>query len=185
MNRIPERIYLAGFMGAGKTTIGRILAGRFKYLFIDLDHYIEKKEHKTVSDIFSKFGEAHFRDLEQKYLTELTGWKNVVIALGGGTLTGLDVVERIKSSGVLVFIDVAMETILERVKRNKRRPLLLDDNGNLKSDEILESELKELLDRRLRLYQMAHITVVQTEEIAAEKHAEKLIPKIEQLGTSF
>lgn len=185
MNRISERIYLTGFMGAGKTTIGRILASRFKYIFIDLDHYIEKKERKTVSDIFSKFGEAHFRDLEQKYLTELTDWKNVVVALGGGTLTGHDVVDRIKSSGVLVFIDVSIDTILERVKRNKKRPLLLDDNGNLKSDEILESELKELLDRRRRLYQMAHITVIQTAGNAAETHAEKLIPKIEQLGTSF
>jgi shikimate kinase len=185
MNRIPERIFLTGFMGAGKTTIGRILAGRFKYIFIDLDHYIEKKERKTVSDIFSKFGEAHFRDLEQKYLTELTGWKNVVVALGGGTITGLDVVEKIKSSGVLVFIDVALETIMERVKRNKRRPLLLDGNGNLKSDEILESELKILLDHRRRFYQMAHITVIQTAGKAAKTHAEKLIPKIEQLGTSF
>jgi shikimate kinase len=185
MNRIPERIYLTGFMGAGKTTIGRILASRFKYIFIDLDLYIEKKERKTVSDIFSKFGEEHFRVLEQKYLSELTGWKNVVIALGGGTITGYDVVERIKSSGVLVFIDVSMEVILERVKRNKKRPLLLDDNGNLKSDETLESELKKLLERRRRLYQMAHVTMIQTAGNAAETHVEKLIPIIEQLGTSF
>ncbi|TVQ11384.1 MAG: shikimate kinase [Balneolaceae bacterium] len=185
MNRLPERIFLTGFMGAGKTTIGRILAGRFKYIFIDLDHYIEKKERKTVSYIFSKFGEAHFRNLEKKYLAELAGWKNVVVALGGGTLTDTDVVNSIKSSGVLVYIDVAMHTILERVKRNHKRPLLLDDNGSLKPDKILESELKELLDRRRQLYEMAHITEVQVAGNSAEKHAENLIPKIEQIGTSF
>lgn len=185
MNRIPERIYLTGFMGSGKTTIGRILAMRFKYIFIDLDHYIEKKEHKTISDIFSKFGEAHFRDLEQKYLDELTGWKNVVIALGGGTLINSDVVHSVKRSGLLVFIDVALETILERVKRNRNRPLLLDANGCIKPDTILESELKALLDCRRSLYDMAHITLKHTPGKAAEFQADNLIPKIQKFGTSF
>ncbi|MFU8860634.1 MAG: shikimate kinase [Cyclonatronaceae bacterium] len=185
ITHVPERIYLTGFMGSGKTTIGRILAMRFKYIFIDLDHFIEKKEHKTISEIFSKFGEAHFRDLEQKYLDELTDWKNVVIALGGGTLTSSDLVNRIKSSGTLVFIDVALETILHRVKRNLNRPLLLDENGCLKSDRILEAELKKLLESRRNLYDMAHITLKPTPGKTAEFHADNLIPKIQEFGTSL
>lgn len=184
MKNYPERIYLCGFMGAGKTTISRLLAGRLRYIFVDLDHYIEKKEHKTVSSIFSKFGEKHFRKLEQRYLRELSAWNSVVVALGGGTLSDFETVEYVKISGLLVYINIDIPTVISRVKRNRKRPLLLDQNGTVKPDDVLENELSELYEKRRPLYEMAHITIYQNIHDPAEKLLDELIRRIENFDTS-
>jgi shikimate kinase len=129
MKKYASRIYLCGFMGAGKTTAGRLLAKRLKYIFVDLDKYIEKKEHKTISSIFSKFGEAGFRNLERQYLEELSSWQNVVIALGGGTLKDQETVGFIKNSGLLIYINVDLSTVLERVKTQPKAAPATDRFG--------------------------------------------------------
>jgi shikimate kinase len=185
MKTYPERIFICGFMGAGKTTAAWLLANRIRHRFIDLDSYIEKKEHKTVSGIFSKFDEKYFRNLEQQYLRELSSWNRVVVALGGGTLADTEVVEFVKRSGILVYINIDLQTIITRVKRNRKRPLLLDKHGSMKPDEILEDELSELMERRRPLYEMAHIIVTRSKDDAAEEMVDEIIKKIEDFDTPY
>ena len=107
-------IFLLGFMGAGKTTIGRDLANSMNFKFIDLDEYIEKKENSTVFDIFNKKGEKHFRQLEHYSLKELILLNNIVIATGGGTPCFFDNISIMNKYGLTIYINVDYQTLLSK-----------------------------------------------------------------------
>ncbi len=147
-----NNIILCGFMGCGKSTIGRIMAKKAGLTLVDMDRYIEEKEGMTVSEIFEKYGEERFRELETEACRELSERENLVIAAGGGTLTFQRNIDILKSSGKIVFIDVSYENLCERLERDTRRPLLQVENRN----EVI----RELLDKRLPIYRNAASVIV-------------------------
>lgn len=142
-----KNIILCGFMGCGKSTIGRKLSSRTEMPFIDMDNYIEKKAGITVKEIFEKYGEERFRELETEACGELSEKSNLIIAAGGGTLTFQRNIDILQETGRIVFIDVKYEILCERLKYDKRRPLLQVENR----DEVI----KELLKKRLPIYREA------------------------------
>ena len=145
------RIFLIGYMGAGKTTLGKAFAREMSLDFIDLDWYIEERYHKTVQQLFSERGEQGFRELEQRMLHEVAEFEDVIISAGGGTPCFFDNMEYMNLSGDTVFLDVAPEVLFHRLKVAKQqRPLLAN-----KSDEELMNFICEALQKRSPFYSKA------------------------------
>lgn len=145
------RIFLIGYMGAGKTTLGRALAKELNIQFIDLDSYIEERLCKSVSQIFAEKGEAGFRDIERRMLHEAGEFENVIISTGGGTPCFFDNIEYMNGQGTTVFLDVPIDRLFIRLSiARKKRPLIMN-----KSDEELRSFIAEQLGKRLPHYSKA------------------------------
>lgn len=119
------RIFLTGYMGAGKTTLGKAFARKLNIPFIDLDWYIEERFHKTVQELFAERGENGFREIERNMLHEVGDFEDVLIAAGGGTPCFFDNMDYMNSVGDTVFLDVNPEVLFRRLKIAKaKRPLL-------------------------------------------------------------
>lgn len=145
------RIFLIGYMGAGKTTLGRALAKELKIEFIDLDNYIEERLCKSISQIFAEKGEEGFREIECRMLHEAGEFENVVISTGGGTPCFFDNIEYMNRQGATVFLDVPVERLFIRLSiARKKRPLIMG-----KSDEELRCFIAEQLAKRLPHYSKA------------------------------
>lgn len=145
------RIFLIGYMGAGKTTLGKAFARSMGLIFIDLDWYIEERFHKTVRQIFAERSEEGFRELEKRMLHEVADFEDVVIATGGGTPCFFDNVEYMNRKGETVFLDVSQEVLFRRLKVAKQqRPLLAQKN-----DEELKAFIADALGKRLPHYSKA------------------------------
>src|SRR4051812_47154469 len=121
-----DKIYLVGFMAAGKTTVARALARRLGWRAEDVDELIEARERITVTDIFARFGEPHFRALEREIVRLLLPLRHVVVATGGGTFMDPDTRQALKLDGTCVWIDVPLPLLLARVPADGRRPLAAD-----------------------------------------------------------
>ena len=145
-------ISLVGMMGVGKTSVGKFLADKLGYKFIDLDKYIEKAEDKKVTQIFNENGEAHFRFLEKKYVSEIVkSHDDLVFSLGGGSFISKDIRDILKNVSKVVWLNCASEEIFKRTKNEKHRPLLADDNS-------LE-KIKKILEERTKYYKQAHFHI--------------------------
>ena len=145
------RIFLIGYMGAGKTTLGKAFARSMGLTFIDLDWYIEERFHKTVRQIFAERSEEGFRELEKRMLHEVADFEDVVIATGGGTPCFFDNVEYMNQKGETVFLDVSQEVLFRRLKVAKQqRPLLAQKN-----DEELKAFIADALGKRVPHYSKA------------------------------
>ena len=138
-------------MGSGKTAVGKRLAKRLGYTFLDTDLLIEEKTGKSISDIFSKDGEDYFRDIETLILTELTGINDHVIATGGGIVTRKENIRRLRELGFIIWLKASPETIFKRVSTKTHRPLLKVDNP-------LE-QIKRLMSQREQSYSEADLTI--------------------------
>ena len=136
---VYDNIVLIGFMGSGKTAVGKILARQLHKKFVDVDSMIEAEQKSSVSEIFENKGEAYFRGLEQKCIDELTQQKGQVIATGGG----LPIHSSIPEKSLIVYIDADFDVILNRLpaKERNKRPLLQD-----------ESRAKALFAERINTY---------------------------------
>lgn len=149
------RIYLIGYMGSGKSTVGRGLAKRLGLSFIDMDNYIEERNHKTIPAIFAEDGEDTFRTLEQKALMELSTFEQVVIATGGGApcfFTNMDVIQQ---TGRSVYLKGSPRIIAERLRQSKiERPLIKG-----KSEEALLAFIDETLRKREHWYLQADVVL--------------------------
>ena len=145
------RIFLIGYMGAGKTTLGKAFAREVNIPFIDLDWYIEERYHKTVRQIFEERGENGFREIERKMLREVAEFENVIIATGGGTPCFFDNMDYMNACGKTVFLNANTNVLFRRLKIAKhQRPLLAK-----KTDEELNSFIHQALEERLPFYQKA------------------------------
>lgn len=141
-------IILCGFMGCGKTSVGKRAAGLMDRIFCDLDHYIEEKAGMTVSEIFERQGEAAFRKMETEAAAEVSGMDGMIIATGGGTVLAprnVDIFH--ENSGIIVFLEVPVPVLTERLKNDTQRPLLQ------KPDR--EKVIAELVEKRYPLYRAA------------------------------
>jgi shikimate kinase len=141
-----DKVYLVGFMGAGKTAVARALARRLDWRAVDIDELIEQRERTTVADVFARRGEAYFRAAEREVLFAHLGPRHLVVATGGGTFA--DVVNRaaINKDGVSVWLDVPLERLIDRVPADGRRPLATDRAG-----------FERLYHLRRAAYEQAHI----------------------------
>ena len=142
------RIFLTGYMGAGKTTLGRALAAELGIPFIDLDHYIEKRNCKTIAQLFAEKGEEGFREIERRMLHEVGEFEDVIISTGGGTPCFFDNIEYMNAQGTTVYLDVPVERLHIRLSIAKaKRPLIKDKN-----DEELMAFITEQLAKRAPHY---------------------------------
>lgn len=148
-------IYLLGYMGSGKSTVGQQVALLLKMKFIDFDRYLEAGEGKTITQIFDGEGEERFRKLEHDYLKKVINEKNALVSLGGGTPCFFNNMEIINASGTSIYLELDVDSLVKRLSnaRNKR-PLIRDLN---------ETELKYFietnLEKRKPIYTQAHIHV--------------------------
>lgn len=147
-----KNIVLTGFMYSGKTTVGKMLERLSGRRFVDMDSYIEQRSGMPVSRIFSDYGEEWFREREREACRALAGQRNLVIATGGGAITFPENVITLKKSGVIVFLDVPIEVILNRMKDDKTRPLL--------SGSEREETARKLFIQRQPLYHAAADIIV-------------------------
>lgn len=145
---MKANIALIGFMGSGKTTIGRILARSLDMKFIDIDRCISMKEKRTIPEIFEEHGEKYFRDLERSIIEEESKDNNIVISTGGGAIIDNVNIKNLKSTSFVVYLDCDVNTIYERVKRSKTRPLLTN------SEDMLQT-IQDLYDKRQTLYKIS------------------------------
>ena len=146
-----KRIILIGYMGAGKTTIGRQLAMTLGLQFYDLDWYIEMRYHKKVSEIFAEEGEGHFRDLERRMLHEVAEFEDVVISCGGGTPCFFDNMEYMNQQAETIYLKIEPEVLAMHLKMGRTvRPLILG-----KSEDELLQYIKESLTEREPYYKKA------------------------------
>ena len=132
-----KNIVLTGFMGTGKTTVGRALAKKLQMRLVDIDEEIEKSQKISINDIFSRYGEPHFRDIETAMIQELSRDKNIIISTGGGAVLRDENMEALKENGIIFCLNATAETILERTGRSKDRPLLKVENPKEKINELL------------------------------------------------
>jgi shikimate kinase len=143
-----DKIYLVGFMGAGKTTIARALGRVIGWRVEDLDERIEARERRTVAGIFAQHGELHFRQLERQMLTELLPERHIIVATGGGTFAQADNQAVMLADGTVAWLDIPLARVIERVPADGRRPLAAD-----------RAQLEQLYSRRQLAYAHAHVRV--------------------------
>lgn len=145
-------------MGAGKSTIGPILANTLGWDYYDLDKVIEAKIGKKIKQIFEDQGEKFFRETEREVLTELSKGENLIIALGGGTIANPSNLKILKYSGDIVFLKVSPEEIFKRVAFKKDRPLLNQGDQKI-SSELLKEKIHQLYVERIKFYEQADIII--------------------------
>ena len=136
LSEITRNIYLVGMMGAGKTSIGRLLSKRSRRRFYDSDHVIEERTGVTIPTIFDLEGEQSFRDREEAVIAELARLSNIVLATGGGAILRENNRQVLCSSGIIVYLRGSVEDLWRRTRKDKNRPLLLTDNPRQKLAEI-------------------------------------------------
>ena len=128
MDPADVNLYLVGFMGTGKTTVGRAVAQRLGFTALDSDHEIERKQGKSIPDIFAQNGEAAFRIMEREFIEQGHGATRTLVACGGGLVVQPGMLDLLKTKGVVICLHASLETILDRTGRNRNRPLLAVDN---------------------------------------------------------
>ncbi len=131
-------IYLVGFMGTGKTVVGKKVAGQLNHGFLDLDSLIEEKQNRRISQIFTEDGEAYFRSLEKQVLKDISTGKDLVISCGGGIVLDKENIQIMKHTGIMVCLSATPEVILARTQSHSHRPLLNASNPQEKIEQLLK-----------------------------------------------
>ncbi len=179
MDEPKHIIFLAGFMGSGKSTVGPELAKKLRYDFVDIDDMIEEREKTSVSEIFERRGEPHFRALEREMLAKISRTeRKVVVALGGGTLGNAGNRNLVKRDGVLVYLRANRNQILSRVQRKRDRPLLLGPGGEVLSDKDLSERVETLLRERERHYLEASV-IVDTTNLEVPETVDEILTRLQ------
>jgi shikimate kinase len=149
---VPRSIFLIGMMGAGKSTVGRLLASRLHCEFVDADRELEERAGTSVTNVFELEGEAAFRERESQLLNELTARERIVLATGGGAILDARSRDLLRSRGLVIYLQTNADEILRRTRSDSTRPLLKVADPR--------ARIGELLAQRGPLYrQTAHLTV--------------------------
>ncbi len=175
-------IYLTGFMGSGKSTIGPILANSLGYSYIDIDREIELLTQKKVTDIFLEEGEPYFRTVERSVLEKNRNQHRCVISLGGGTIADEINFKIIRPSGLLVYLKADPEHIFQRLKHKTDRPILKADDGTILKDDELRRRIRSVLDAREPFYNRADIVIETTSRrvgLTVDEVVRRITPFIE------
>ena len=162
---MKKSLVLTGMMGAGKSTIGRLLAKRLKAKFIDIDKIIEKSEKKSIKKIFDEDGEKYFREVEERITLNIIKNKIAVIALGGGAFMNNQVRENVLNSCVSIWLKVNLNRLIKRYN-NDRRPLL--------SKKKLDADVKKIYQSRKKIYSLANFKI-KCDNIGKTKIVQKII----------
>ncbi|MCS7215593.1 MAG: shikimate kinase [Thermodesulfovibrio sp.] len=165
-------IILIGFMGTGKSTVGKLVSEKLRYIFIDIDELIEKTVGMKISEIFKRFGEARFRDIETEMIKLLIKKRGQVISTGGGVVLREENMLNLKKSGILFCLKANENTIFERIKNCKNRPLIQVENP--------QERIKKLMDERRPFYEQADF-VIDTNGLSPEEVAITIIKKYERI----
>jgi shikimate kinase len=148
-------IFLVGYMGSGKTTLGKQLAQALDYSFVDQDSVIEEKMGMTIADIFSLMGEPKFREIEHQTLADLSNGDNMVVATGGGAPCYFDNMELMNKGGVSIYLKVSTQTLFQRLRlAHLKRPLIRN-----KSDKELVAFIDSKMIEREPFYSKSTITI--------------------------
>jgi shikimate kinase len=148
-----KRIFLTGYMGAGKTMLGRVLAKKMNLSYIDTDHFIENRYRKKISEIFADKGESRFREMEHHVISELSDFEDAVISTGGGLPCFNNNMELMNEKGTTVYLEVSAEELAARLETSKTmRPVLQGLTG-----EELRKFISENLEKRRPYYEQAKI----------------------------
>ena len=143
-----DKLYLVGFMGAGKTSVARALGRRMGWRVEDIDHRIEAREHQRVAEIFARQGEPYFRNIERAVLQDLLSQRHAIVATGGGTFVDPENRAAMLSDGAVAWLDVPLDRVIERVPADGRRPLAAD-----------RVQMEQLYARRRAAYSQAHVRI--------------------------
>lgn len=162
-------LVLVGMMGSGKTAIGRRLSAALKIGFVDADQEIETAAGKTISEIFTDYGEDHFRDGERKVIARLLGYGPQVLSTGGGAFMCKTTRECIAAAGISIWLKADLALLMRRVQRRDNRPLLKTDDP--------EGRMRELMEQRHPLYEIANITV-HSRDVAHEVIVEEILQRV-------
>lgn len=160
-----DNIYIVGFMGTGKTSVGKLLAEALSREFIEMDALIEQDQGKAIANIFAEQGEAHFRKLEKKLLKELALKADLVVSCGGGLVCDSDNLSLLKESGILVCLSASSQVINRRTKNHTHRPILNVEDPLKKIEQLL-------LERKPYYDQADH--TVDTDQLSLGEVVDKL-----------
>ena len=171
-----KRIFLIGYMGAGKTTVGRKLAKEMNLSFIDLDLYIEGRYHRSIRQLFAERGEEAFRDIEKRLLHEVAEFEDVLVSTGGGTPCFFDNMEFMNMAGTTIYLKVSVDELASRLESCKQtRPVLQNRSG-----EELRSFIKENLEARTAFYEKANI-IYEAEQMMTEADVQAITENLKDL----
>ncbi|MFH1768668.1 MAG: shikimate kinase [Candidatus Omnitrophota bacterium] len=164
-----KNIYLVGFMGAGKSAVGKELSARTNKNFIEMDEIIEQKEGMAISDIFAKKGENYFRLREKALLADIAKDENLIVSCGGGVVIDQDNIILLKKTGFMIWLEADIETLYRRTKSCVNRPLL--DVANP------EEKIRQLLKQRQAFYREAHFWL-DTSHLSVDQVADEIARKL-------
>lgn len=170
---MKSNLVLIGFMGSGKSTVGKLLAKVLEMNFIDTDLEIEKEQGKTVQNIFSEFGEEYFRNLEKEMCKKLSKVNNTVISTGGGVILNKENIDNLKEDAVVFFLDVHKKTLYNRLISSKGRPLLQGDELWEKINKVLGERIdryRNYADFVVKvMYEVPYETMEEIKKVYIEK----------------
>lgn len=161
-----KSIVFIGFMGAGKTTIGKLVSKKLSRDFIDIDHEIESAYNMTTSEYFKTYGEQAFRQKEKRLITQFSNQPGKIISVGGGAFLQKEVQEICLSNCLVIFLDLPWESWKERI------PLIMDSRPVLQGKTL--KEIKELFTSRQKIYSMHHLKV-KIDKLGSEAAADYIV----------
>lgn len=167
-----RNIVLIGFMGSGKTVVSKVLSKKLKMKIKDTDELIEKTTKLKIKEIFAKYGEEYFREIEKKVVSNVSKRKNIIISTGGGIVKNELNIKNLKKNGIIVYLKNSFLTSVKRLKNKKDRPLF--DHQNLKNT-------KKLFNLRQKLYESAADIIIKTDNKSIKEVAKEIIEKIKNL----
>ena len=170
MRQLSANIVLVGFMGTGKSAVGRVIAQKLEFHFIDTDDVIEQTSKAKISDIFAEHGEDYFRDLESQAVKSVTLMKNQVVATGGGVVLRSSNIDLLRTRGPIFCLNATPKAIWDRVRSSRSRPLL-------RGPEPLK-KIETLLDKRAPYYALADHQI-ETTGVSVDRVADEIISYIE------